>query len=1172
MVAGTDILSIVDRIDRLSNRMEAAEVARLHSILDQSFKALEAELRRTYPELQSIGGLVAAQRKTLVLEKLGRALDLIDPDQTDAYRGQFRDLMTLSNDLGGSLSEQLLTAYGETNLEPFTGINIEAISNLASEGVKRLYRYSDDFKEKTTALIGMGLIQGWGAGRLIPEMRRQLGLTKGKAETLVRTEVMGALNQAAISRYEDNGIEYSQWWNSPSEGLCGRCAVRNGRVYRNKDIIYPVHPRCLPGDVVVSSPSIKAGTSRKYTGQVVCIETTSGKKLTATPNHPVLTDKGWVALNLVNEGDYVFSSFNAEDAVASVSPDDYQSPSRISEVVSAFRKSSRVTSVGMKVSPVDFHGDGEGSDVCVISSDRLLGDNIQPHAAQPFNHSPFVGRLVGTRSLLAQSLSAFSLPTKGLPSMKVPRSFSVPLPLFRSLALPLDSLCLGCRADMHSGIGQDAPNRSPGDTVPLGDRLLGNPANVVADYSIPDSRMTLSEALPGLSVQERLSLGGRSPEPSLLDRGPNSVGIDSDSLSSSLDGLAGKVYRDRVIKKTVIDSFSGHVYNLETKTGWYFANDILTHNCRCYLSPWKPEWQAAGLTDDSFAEQYRQQGFAQLEANGLKPDYSPSGFEKNAGLTAAPKAAWSPGDKPLAPAPAASPEPAPPAAPKRPRKPREFPTKAQLGKLEVIRPLGGSTGAELVRDPKLDKLFVRKHGSSAAHLRDEFAADAIYRAMGANVPKAKLYETDQGPVKLAEFVQGRPLSDLTLSEKQSVHKQLQDGFAADALLGNWDVIGLSQDNILVDADGKPWRIDNGGSLRFRAQGAPKRGDQWNDYPTELWSLRDTQVNTQAAEVFGGLTHFDMVKQIEQLQGDRKALLKATPKDLKATVERRLDEMARVAAVSRTLEQDQWKEDYISRFTKHSLGLRNAGIVGKLPQRLDLAQNNQVYDQDRKLFDNLRGQGSIVADVERYINGNGGSYNAIAGWAGQQAGSSWSNASQTLKWELAQSRNVPLDRYFWRNGTDGAKQSWEQGMKMIGADTYRESLAAFHAWNYELLQAVEMPNNDRKNNIFRAVRTENRYVMDTINKLSPGDRGVVIPRGAAESTSMFTKVSVYGSEVTVQNIPHHRVLGMYLQSRRSSGGSMFLGDGENELVALLEGIEMDYLKPKSWRNAKPNYSP
>lgn len=243
MVSGAEIVSLIERYDAASAELESAAVARLHRIFDQSFLQLEKSLRTGYPSLQSLGGLVAAQRKTLVLEKLGRALDLIDPDQTDAYRGQFRDLMTLSNDLGGALSEQLLTAYDETNLEPFTGIPVEAIANLASESVKRLHRYSDDFKEKTTALIGMGLIQGWGAGRLIPEMRRQLGLTKGKAETLVRTEVMGALNQAAIARYEQNGIRYSQWIAVSSEGLCGRCATRNMRVYRNKDIVYPLHPR-----------------------------------------------------------------------------------------------------------------------------------------------------------------------------------------------------------------------------------------------------------------------------------------------------------------------------------------------------------------------------------------------------------------------------------------------------------------------------------------------------------------------------------------------------------------------------------------------------------------------------------------------------------------------------------------------------------------------------------------------------------------------------------------------------------------------------------------------------------------------------------------------------------------------------------------------------------------
>jgi len=46
---------------------------------------------------------------------------------------------------------------------------------------------------------------------------------------------------------------------------------------------------------------------------------------------------------------------------------------------------------------------------------------------------------------------------------------------------------------------------------------------------------------------------------------------------------------------------------------------------------------------------------------------------------------------------------------------------------------------------------------------------------------------------------------------------LQKDFAADALLSNWDVIGVTADNI-VGNDGKVYRVDNGGALEFRAQG------------------------------------------------------------------------------------------------------------------------------------------------------------------------------------------------------------------------------------------------------------------------------------------------------------------------------------------------------------------
>ena len=43
-------------------------------------------------------------------------------------------------------------------------------------------------------------------------------------------------------------------------------------------------------------------------------------------------------------------------------------------------------------------------------------------------------------------------------------------------------------------------------------------------------------------------------------------------------------------------------------------------------------------------------------------------------------------------------------------------------------------------------------------------------------------------------------------------KEILKGFVADVLLGNWDVLGASGDNIVKGKDGKLHRIDNGGAL------------------------------------------------------------------------------------------------------------------------------------------------------------------------------------------------------------------------------------------------------------------------------------------------------------------------------------------------------------------------
>lgn len=240
---------------------------------------------------------------------------------------------------------------------------------------------------------------------------------------------------------------------------------------------------------------------------------------------------------------------------------------------------------------------------------------------------------------------------------------------------------------------------------------------------------------------------------------------------------------------------------------------------------------------------------------------------------------------------------APAPAPVPPPKPKPSPIPGfpgDLDGLEVVRSLGGSTGAQLVRDPVTGSLFVLKRGASPDHLKEEATADALYRVLGLSVPQSHVYTTDRGPAKLAAYVPGQTLGELRAADHVAYEKAvatLRKGFVADALLGNWDVVGLGLDNVLVDAQGTVYRIDNGGSLRYRAQGAKKSPAQWSGLVAELASLRDASLNPSAGLVFAGLTDAEIDAQIAGVLKHRKALLAAAPAALRDTLASRLDSLA-----------------------------------------------------------------------------------------------------------------------------------------------------------------------------------------------------------------------------------------------------------------------------------------
>ncbi|NER82649.1 MAG: hypothetical protein F6K42_24440 [Leptolyngbya sp. SIO1D8] len=69
MADGSEILALMERYDRATHELESEAIARLHTVFDQSFRALEAELLSLS---NATGGDLAGQSLRRMLEALPR--------------------------------------------------------------------------------------------------------------------------------------------------------------------------------------------------------------------------------------------------------------------------------------------------------------------------------------------------------------------------------------------------------------------------------------------------------------------------------------------------------------------------------------------------------------------------------------------------------------------------------------------------------------------------------------------------------------------------------------------------------------------------------------------------------------------------------------------------------------------------------------------------------------------------------------------------------------------------------------------------------------------------------------------------------------------------------------------------------------------------------------------
>jgi hypothetical protein len=459
------------------------------------------------------------------------------------------------------------------------------------------------------------LIDGLEKGLAPDAIARQLTSVLGDkqwAHLVSLTETTRAVSEASLASYARNGVEAIEWMTAEDQRVCQRCSINEdqgpiplGSVFPDGSDAPPGHPLCFPAGTVVAGPLATAATARRYEGDLVTVVFASGQELAVTPNHPVLSANGWVPAGDLHEGVQVLRASDVQRVLGLIHPDDRQAVARIEDVAGALREAGPVLAVSVPATPEDFHGDGTAhGEVDVVLAAGRSELHVQAEAGQQGGEARFVraarsaGLGVGDAHPALDALRAASRLMGG--------------------GHQGDSLRVG---------GPGPAHRHGGGTVaPVDAGFAEHPVDAGAHQPVAGG-----EGLHRLAGQEVLdevgrggfdtpglprAAGGDAPlEQALAER----LVADAAQIGALLHAGAGLVELDRVVEVRRVQDWAGHVYNLETLDGWYLADGVIVHNCRCSIAPaWLTASEAAAQGADLGPTLVSDEELAQLTTTAVE--------------------------------------------------------------------------------------------------------------------------------------------------------------------------------------------------------------------------------------------------------------------------------------------------------------------------------------------------------------------------------------------------------------------------------------------------------------------------------------------------------------------------------------------------------------------------
>lgn len=388
--------------------------------------------------------------------------------------------------------------------------------------------------------------------------------------------------------------------------------------------------QCFIPETPIAVSRLKSAIRREYSGQVVKLCAGSGVNLTVTPNHPILTARGWVPAGEVVKGDKVIDCGLA-GKLSGVKPDVADGVTTAEELYNSAQSLGNVDRISRVV--VNFHGEIPAKDVDVVSVNSGLSDTFDSTVAKFCDHFTLAetdvslvvlvfDRIYDAATVGGTGSSSRRMGGRGSSSAliwgrkscasdvaladrqrlyaKVVKAFIDHVSSYAKLfGYPVNSAS-GVKESLNRSVERlsdlGSPCRSLATTVlAIVDRLnakvretaihyargysklFGNSDNWLVSHSHDASMELLPVFGPVVELPSAFvdSFGDESI--------PDNARSESGHFGNGLDSLSSLVEGFNFVEIDAVDfyHYDGPVYNFETESGLIVSGNTISHNCRC---------------------------------------------------------------------------------------------------------------------------------------------------------------------------------------------------------------------------------------------------------------------------------------------------------------------------------------------------------------------------------------------------------------------------------------------------------------------------------------------------------------------------------------------------------------------------------------------------------------